>query len=56
MTPDPRALDAVAAERRQRVWRAVGIAFAVVVTLVGLAMVAAVILFVVAINSWGSNK
>ena len=48
--------DVDAAERRHRIWRIVGITIAVVVTLAGLAMVAAFILFVIAINSWGSNK
>lgn len=44
------------AERRDRFWRIFGITIAVVMTLAGLAMVAALILFVVAMNSWGSNK
>ena len=48
--------DLAAAERRNRMWRIVGITLAVVMTIAGLAVVAAVILFVVAINSWGSNK
>lgn len=48
--------DLEAAARRDRIWRIVGITFAVVLTIAGLAVVAAVVLFVVAINSWGSNK
>ena len=57
MTAGPSASsDAAAAERRHRIWRIVGITLAVVVTLAGLAIVAAFILFVIAINSWGSNK
>ena len=48
--------DLDAAARRDRIWRIVGITFAVILTLAGLAVVAAVVLFVVAINSWGSNK
>jgi biopolymer transport protein ExbB/TolQ len=50
------SLDLEAAERRNRFWRAVGITLAVVMTIAGLAVAAAVVLFVVAINSWGSNK
>lgn len=53
---EPTPTDLAAVERRNRIWRIVGITLAVVVTLAGLAMVAAVILFVIAINSWGSNK
>ena len=52
---DLRALQA-AAERRNRFWRIVGITLAVVLTIAGLAVVATVVLFIVAINSWGSNK
>ena len=48
--------DLEAAARRDRIWRIVGITFAVIVTVAGLAMVAAAVLFVIAINSWGSNK
>ena len=48
--------DLAAAERRQRFWRAVGITLAVILTIAGLALVALAVLFVVAINSWGSNK
>ena len=48
--------DPAAAERWHRIWRIVGITLAVLITLAGLAMVAAVILFIVAFNSWGSNK
>lgn len=48
--------DLEAAGRRDRIWRIVGITLAVVMTIAGLVVVAAVILFVVAINSWGSNK
>lgn len=48
--------DLEAAARRDRIWRIVGITLAVVMTIAGLVVVAAVILFVVAINSWGSNK
>ena len=51
MTPELEA-----AARRDRIWRIVGITFAVIVTIAGLAVIAAVVLFVVAINSWGSNK
>ena len=53
---DRATVDAAAVERRNRIWRIVGITLAVVVTLAGMAMIAALILFVVAINSWGSNK
>ena len=48
--------DLEAAARRDRIWRIVGITFAVVLTVAGLAVVAAIVLFVIAINSWGSNK
>jgi hypothetical protein len=48
--------DLEAAERRNRFWRTVGIALTVVLAIAGLAVVAAIVLFVVAINSWGSNK
>ena len=37
-------------------WRTVGVVLAVVALLVGLAFVALAVLFVVALNSWGSNK
>lgn len=37
-------------------WRIFGIVLAVVVAIVGLAFVAAAVLFVVAMNSYGSNK
>lgn len=50
------ARDLTPAERRDRFWRIFAITLAVVMTLAGLAMVAALILFVVAMNSWGSNK
>ena len=53
MNPDA---DLVAAERRNRIWRIVGITLAVIMTIAGLAVVAAIVLFVIAINSWGSNK
>ena len=46
--PEPRDND--------RFWRAASTALVVVLILVGLAAVAFVILFVVAMNSWGSNK
>ncbi len=55
MSDDPRP-ELTDAERKNRFWRAVGITLVVIVTLAGLAMVAAVILFVIALNSWGSNK
>jgi hypothetical protein len=48
--------DLEAAERRNRFWRAVGITLTVVLAIAGLAVVAAIVLFVVAINSCGSNK
>ena len=48
--------DLEAAARRDRIWRTVGIVLAVVMTIAGLAVVGVVIFFVIAINSWGSNK
>ena len=42
--------------RSQRVWRTVGITVAVVIGVLGLAMVALVIAYAVALNSWASNK
>lgn len=48
--------DPTPAERRDRFWRIVGFTLAGVMTLAGLAMVAAVIFFVIAFNSFGSNK
>jgi hypothetical protein len=44
------------AEQRHQLWRVVGITFAVVVVLAGLAVVGLAIAFVVALNSFGSNK
>ncbi len=38
------------------VWRTVGIVLAVLVALGGLAVVGFIVLFVVAMNSYGSNK
>lgn len=37
-------------------WRTFGIVVAVIVALLGVAALAVVVLFVIAINSWGSNK
>ena len=48
--------DLAAAERRDRMWRIFGITLAVILTIAGLAVVGTVIFFVIAINSWGSNK
>ena len=48
--------DLEAAARRDRMWRIFGITFAVVMAIAGLAVVGVVIFFVIAINSWGSNK
>jgi hypothetical protein len=37
-------------------WRTVAVVLSIAAVLVGLAMAAAAVLFVVALNSWGSNK
>lgn len=44
------------AEQRHQFWRVLGITFAVLVTLAGLAIVGSAIALVVVLNSWGSNK
>ena len=44
------------ADQRHQVWRVIGITFAVVVALTGLAVVGTAIALVVALNSMGSNK
>jgi hypothetical protein len=49
-------VNAAEAERRHRFWRIVGITVAVLVALAGVAVIAAFVLFAIAINSWGSNK
>ena len=44
------------ADQRHQVWRVIGITFAVVVAVAGLAIVGTAIALVVVLNSMGSNK
>jgi hypothetical protein len=41
---------------RSRQWRAVGIVLAVLLGIAGLAVLAFVVVFIVGLNQWGSNK
>jgi hypothetical protein len=43
-------------ERMQHIWRRIGVVLVVVLMLLGLAALAVLILFVIAMNDWGSNK
>ena len=52
-TREPRARARAGAGRG---WRIFGTVFAVVLAVGGLAAIALVVLFVLAMNSWGSNK
>ena len=42
--------------RHDRLWRTAGSVLVVVLIIAGLAAVAFAVLFMVALNSWGSNK
>lgn len=48
--------DAPPGSKSRNGWRTFGIVVAVIVALLGVAALAVVVLFVIAINSWGSNK